>query len=181
MAAARRRGTMKILLRIETKERTTTKTGLLCSKWQLDIFHRIQGMISYLDCVQPSTLRVRQSGHVKKESPWKVLKADEEKKTVTCHRNQECQERKEDIGGWRTFWAPQSAWRWGKTINRYSYRRRGSTCFLLLEGLSPKWLLTYKSTAATSSLCQSEVRGEALWYQHSRHCQLGNLLCGKIL
>ena len=32
----------------------------------------------------------------------------------------------------------------------------------LLECLPPKWLLTHKSTAATSSLCQSEVRGEAL-------------------
>ena len=80
MAAARRRGTMKILLRIERRERTTTKTGLLCSKLELDIFHRIKGMISYLDCVQPSTLRVRQSSHVKKESPRKVFEADREEK-----------------------------------------------------------------------------------------------------
>ena len=82
-AAARRRGTMKILLRIERRERTTTKTGLLCSKSELNIFHRIKGMISYLDCVQPSTLRVRQSSHVKKESPRKVLEPDEEKND--CH------------------------------------------------------------------------------------------------
>ena len=40
-------------------------------------------MISYLDCVQPSTLRVRQSGHVKEESPWKVIEADEEKKKLS--------------------------------------------------------------------------------------------------
>ena len=121
-AAARRRGRRKIRLKMERRERSTSKTGLLWEKMN----HRKSRSIHFtphLDCVEPFTLTVCEGSHVKEESPRIRIRKLFISTLLwpTCHKSQEGQERRGGNVGWRQFWRLTARLRQGRTKDRYSW------------------------------------------------------------